>query len=149
MPALSISALINSVITFWQQIGMTFDVTTMNLPTKVNNVITGMVYLFDYILKLLPAVPDFDLRGNLVILSVGVPIVIDLIFVWFLNPLWETVLHIVGVIACFLFTYSISTAAFGKMETFHIIALSISAVFLVVRVILFIVFKKPKKMTQI
>ena len=145
MPAFSFPALFNSVITFWQQIGEAYDVLAIPLPSSVQNVVTGMLYLFQYIINLIPSFPDFDTRGQMVILSIGVPIIIDLIFVWFMNPIYKTIAHLIDIVASFLAAYSIAVAAFGAMSLFHKIALSVALVYLAAHLVLVVVFRNKQK----
>ena len=115
MRTASLSSVIVSLITYLQNIGISVDMPTITLPEKMVQWLGFMKRFFQIFMSFVPNVPEFDVRAQLVVLSFGIPFILDVVFVWFVNPIYKTIFHILDLIAIFIFTYAAATAIFSKI----------------------------------
>jgi len=109
MVSFSLSQIAVSFINFWQNIGITINFPHISMPgwlrialTFVQNFINIVVF------TIIPKIPNFDSRTQLVILSLGIPFLLDVCIMWFVNPLSQTILHILDLASAYICAYIIS-----------------------------------------
>lgn len=103
---------ITSLINYAQNLALTLDQSSMTIPPKLKNVFLFFTHFLSYILAILPKVPDFDNRVMLVMLCVGVPLLLNIFFVWFSMKILETIFHIIDIAAAFFFAFSVVRMAY-------------------------------------
>lgn len=136
MSCISVTSIINSMITFWQKLGVTSGVSSFPLPGKVREFLELAENFFQTIVSILPSVPNLDARGILVCMSFGIPFIIDFIICWFIMRFYEALLHIFDIIASIALAFSVATLIFAKMSFILWMILVISATYLGIRVII-------------
>lgn len=141
----SIAAVVQTCITFWQQIGTTIDLNILNMPGDVSKIVTWIRDLLEILVRLLPSIPNFDTRGMLVIISFGVPLAIDLASVWFVKPLFLAILHLIDIFALVIWAYSLTVAVFGAFDLLYIVLFAATLVYILIRFFIYLVFMKKKK----
>ena len=145
MSAVSISSIISSLIGFWQKLGVATDSYPLNLPQGLIDFMNAAKKLFTYLLSLIPSFPDFDERGILVLTSFGLPLIIDLIFCWFMLHFWESVIHILDIIATVCCFYGLGTLILSTRDTTTLILFLAGLLFLITHILFTLVCRRRKK----
>ena len=86
-----ISSAISSIFTYFQSLGSTISINPDNMPPTLKNVAYFFSNLLNTLRDFFPIIPSFDCRFQLALLSIGIPIFLDIIFVWILSPLLDIV----------------------------------------------------------
>ncbi|OHT13573.1 hypothetical protein TRFO_03330 [Tritrichomonas foetus] len=135
MGAASWGSVISSLITYMQRLGINVSLDSVPLPDKMKEII-GTIYLFyQKIQDSIPQFPDFDLRSQLMVLALGIPFVLDVIFVWFINPISVTMTHVLDLIAFGVGTFFITASIIGGWNLTNISIICVCVVFIVLKVI--------------
>lgn len=105
MPSFSVSSLLTSLITFWQNIAIALKFPRLNVPPWLAFLAEKVILTFEGIKNLIPKLPDFDLRANLVFMGLGIPLLLDVLTLFFALPLFRAITHILDLAAGFGVTY--------------------------------------------
>lgn len=89
--------------------------------------------LFDTFVSLIPDMPSLDIRSRMALLSLGVPLVLDVLFIWFLRPFWLILIHMFDYIFIFGLGYSISVLVMGQIGTTIIMVFVLCVLYLGLR----------------
>jgi len=130
MKSLSLSTFFVSIITYSQNIGISMDMPSVKLPAKVVSFFTSFKKFFIVFMGMIPDIPSFDNRAQLVILSLGIPFILDVIFVWFVSPLVRTIFHIIDLVCIFIFTYVCAISMFEGVTDLTYSAIPITMLYL-------------------
>lgn len=136
MPGVSITTSIVSLFTYVQNLGATVNLPKFELPesfVKVINIFTKFLFL---VLNYLPRLPAFDIRSQLALLSLGIPLLLDIVFIWFVNPLMDTIVHLVDIIVITLVTDMIVEAIIIGMSKGKTYVIALGGIYLVFRLLL-------------
>lgn len=141
----AISSAIISLFTYFQNIGITIDFPNIPLPPEMKKILSSIKNFLGTIQQLIPKIPAFDIRCQLVIMALGIPCVLDIFFVWFIQPFLTTLFHIIDIaalIACALFlTMCLST---NNFQIVSIVIAAITGIYLLVRIIYICCCKKKQ-----
>lgn len=86
------------------------------MPAPIKKCFTILQTFYnDIIFNVVPEIPKFDYRAKLVILSLGLTLVLDIAIMWFVNPIWQTFLHVGDMAAFGILGYFLT---YGLMEKF-------------------------------
>jgi hypothetical protein len=110
MVSVSISSLVTSFITFWQNIAISIDFPDIGIPDWLRNCINFVKSLIFSLFSFFPSLPQFDLRFQMIIIGLGIPILLDVCAIWFFGSLFRTIVHIIDLVAIGGITYSFSSA---------------------------------------
>ena len=137
----AISSVISSIINFWQNCVLNINLPDISVPEWLKNIIGYIMYFFSYMLSLLPALPDFDIRATLVITALGIPFILDIFTVWFTNPILKTIAHIIDLAAAFFLAFFVVDGCYTKFETTTLIFIVLAGAWLIGH---FIYYRKHK-----
>ena len=136
MPGLSLTNSIVSIFTYVQNLGATVNLPKFELPetfVKAINVFSKFLFL---IVNYLPKIPAYDVRAQLVFLSLGIPLILDILFIWFVNPLINTIIHLLDILSLVMCTFMVTEAIIIGLSKGKIYVIALGCVYLVVRLIL-------------
>lgn len=134
MPMISFSGIIMSCATFWQNIGISISFPEVPVPDSIKRIFTILQNFYnDILFNLIPKIPKFDKRAQLVILSLGLTIVLDVAIMWFVNPVWQTFIHLGDMVAFGVLGYFMTTGLMLSFDTVSYIAIGVSVAWLLVR----------------
>ncbi|EAY01011.1 hypothetical protein TVAG_154810 [Trichomonas vaginalis G3] len=102
---------------------------------------------FKYLWQLIPKVPTFDIRTSLVLMSIGIPFLLDILTVFFALPIFKAIFHILDLGAAFGISYLATLMLIPpKVNTFYILGIVLLSAYLIGRV-LFHFFRKKEDFT--
>ena len=138
MGAVSYSSIIVTIFSYVQRLGVTSNLPGIKIPESIQNVLIVCVNFFNTIEAAFPDVPDFDFRSQLVLLAVGVPVLLDIIFVWFISPFYDVVLHVLDLLGVGCFFYCIVTGIIIGFDSVTITWSVVSLIYIISRIVLII-----------
>ena len=139
MPTISLSQIFVSFITFWQNLGVTVEFPELHLPEPVQKAIGFFKNFFNIVFfTIIPNIPKFDLRTQLIILACGIPFILDICIMWFVNPLIHTICHIFDIVALFLIGYDLCSFLFPPVVSLVFLILGgVGVLWILIRFIYF------------
>ena len=132
--ASSIASAIVQIFNYMQNMGATVNLPKFNIPEEVSNVITIFTRFLHAILNFIPGLPPIDVRAQLAILSLGVPLFLDIIFVWFVNPFFQVLSHLLDLVILFLFSMSVTQGIIISWSFGKYLCIGLSLVYLILRI---------------
>lgn len=106
--ASSLAQSVVSLFTYLQNLGAASELPTYEIPEQLQGVVNFLTKFLFNIIQFIPKIPAFDVRAQLIILSLGIPLVLDVLFIWFINPFFDTLLHMIDIIVLIVFTMLIT-----------------------------------------
>lgn len=143
----SISSAVVSFFTYFQNLGATVDLPSVNLPSNFRNILAKIKNFINALLVLIPGLPAFDLRCEFVILCLGIPFVLDIFFFWFVSPILKTFYHILDLVAIALGVLFLVKSLKTDFTFGAIVICSICLGYLVLRVIVLIATRTKQEVT--
>lgn len=136
MGAVSYSQVIVTLFTYVQRLGIAANFPGVKIPKQLQKLLVVMVNFYNTIEASVPDVPDFDFRSQLVLLSVGIPLLLDIIFIWFIFPFYDVIMHIIDVIGLACFTYFLTTGIVVGFDSVTTTWTVVSAIYIISRIVL-------------
>lgn len=131
----SIASLITSFINFWQNIGINIELPELQVPQKIRDVLAYIKNFITNIMALIPRMPKFDMRATIVLLALGVPFILDVIFVWFSHSFSFTLFHVFDLVALATLAFFVTNIFIMKATVVHYIAIGICGLYLLIHLI--------------
>ena len=128
----AVSSSLTMIINFWQNINLNLNIPYFQAPEWLKSVLNCFNDLFFFLAVLFEKIPKFDIRAQLVLLSIGMPLILDVI-TWFASSLRENIFHIVDIAAFGIFTYFLANGIAGSFELLNIFACIALSIVIAVR----------------
>lgn len=128
-------SVLSTLVSYLQKLGLTVSLDGLNLPPKLKEVLVSIYLFYEKIQNAIPQMPDFDLRSQLMVLALAIPFVLDVLLVWFINPIGVTMTHVLDLIAFGVGTYFLTSSIIGSWSLFNISIIAICVVFIILRII--------------
>ena len=144
----NLNSLVQSVvsfITYLQNLSATMNVPSIDLPDGLRKVITSVSRFLDRVLELIPLLPAFDVRAQIAIIALGLPFLLDIIFVWFVSPFFDTVFHLVDILTIIVGTMILTESIIeSRWSIGSVLVVSVACLYLVLRLIVKCIRRKKK-----
>ncbi|KAK8837718.1 hypothetical protein M9Y10_036253 [Tritrichomonas musculus] len=128
-------SVLSTLVSYLQKLGLTVSLDGLNIPPKLKEVLVSIYLFYEKIQNAIPQLPDFDLRSQLMVLALAIPFLLDVLLVWFINPIGVTMTHVLDLIAFGVGTYFITSSIIGSWSLFNISIIAICVVFIALRII--------------
>ncbi|OHT00955.1 hypothetical protein TRFO_32160 [Tritrichomonas foetus] len=128
-------SVLSTLVTYLQRLGINVSLDSIPLPDKMKEIISSVYMFYETVQSAIPSLPDFDLRSQLMVLALAIPFVLDVVFVWFINPIGVTLTHVLDLVAFGVGTYFITSSIIGNWTLINISIIAICAVFIVLRIV--------------
>jgi hypothetical protein len=148
MGAVSVSSVIVTIFSYIQRLGIAAKLPGINLPESIKNVLVVFVNFYNTLESSFPDIPDLDFRSQLVLLAVGVPVLLDIIFVWFIYPIYDVVMHILDMIGIGAFAYFLTSGIVLGFNSVITVWTVVTAIYIISRVVLMF-YGKSKTIDQL
>ena len=136
---------VTSFVTYLQNLSATIDVENVDLPEGIRKAVTSFSHFLDRILKIIPLIPAFDVRAQLVIIAICLPFILDVMFVWFVAPFFDTVFHLVDILTIIVGTMIITESVIEGHWSFGAkLVCALAITYLVLRLIVKLIRRKKK-----
>ncbi|OHS95880.1 hypothetical protein TRFO_10291 [Tritrichomonas foetus] len=135
------SAIASSIVqlfNYLQNLGATVNLPKFEMPEQVGKVISIFTKFLHTLLNLIPKIPAFDVRAQLVILALGIPLVLDIFFIWFVNPLQKTLSHIFDLLILVVFSMSVTQGLLQSWTKGKTVCSIMTAAYVVLRGLYFL-----------
>ena len=106
-----------SVITFLQNLGASANLPNVELPQEMRNIFQYVSKFLDTVLTIIPKIPAFDVRAQLMILCLAIPLVLDIVFVWFVSPFFDVLFHVFDLVTVVIVTMMITESIIQNLWT--------------------------------
>lgn len=136
MGAVSYSQVIVTLFTYVQRLGIASSFPGIKIPSQLQKFLVLLVNFYNTIEASVPDVPDFDFRSQLVLLSVGIPLLLDIIFIWFIFPFYDVIMHVIDVVGLGCFTYFLTTGIVVSFDSVTTTWTIVTAVYILSRIVL-------------
>lgn len=136
-------SVITTIITYLQKIGINCSMDSLNLPPELKRIVSFAYKFYEEVENIIGSLPDFDLRSQLMVLSLALPFVLDVFLVWFINPIGLTLTHVLDLVSFGVGTYFLVTSIIDTFSFLNICIFGVCAIFIILR-ILFTFLTKPK-----
>lgn len=128
-------SVISTFVNYLQKIGINVSMNNLPLPPSMVKILSSIYMFYERVQEAIPQMPDFDLRSQLMVLALAIPFVLDVLFVWFINPIGVTMTHLLDLIAFGVGTYFLTSSFIGEWSLINISLIAICAVFILLRTI--------------
>jgi hypothetical protein len=98
---------IRSFFDYLQNLSVTVNLPDIHFPAVIRNFFEWVNQFLRFIFMLLPGIPPFDLRAQLVIVSFILPLILSITFVWFVTPFRNSVSQIVDIAVAIALSMSV------------------------------------------
>ena len=136
MGAVSYSSVIVTLFSYVQRLGIAANLPGIKMPDSIKNILIVCVNFYNTLEASFPDIPDFDFRSQLVLLSVGVPVLLDIIFVWFIFPFYDVAMHILDMIGMGGFAYFLTSGIVVGFDSVTTTWTIVAAIYIISRVVL-------------
>lgn len=140
----SISTVFVSIFTYLQNLGSTINLPNFDFPPKVVEIYTSFLVFVKRIIALIPNLPDFDIRAQLMLLSLGIPILLDIVCVWFINPFRSVFFHLLDIAVTICGVSTLVRAILNSFTFGSKVLIILAVVYAFMRIIISIVRSKKK-----
>jgi hypothetical protein len=141
------NAILQALITFvsyLQNLGATINLPDIKMPDELRNVFQYVTKFIDLVLSIIPNMPAFDVRAQLVIMSFLLPFILDAAFVWFVTPFMRVIIQMLDVITAAVTAMVIAASAVDHWTIATQIATVGGILYFLLRIIV-ILFKRRRK----
>lgn len=144
-------ALLQSIVMFFsyfQNFSLTTDLKFVQIPESLKHFFQIFTKFLLVIINYLNKVPKFDIRIQLIFISLGIPFILDIIFNWFVLPFSKIINHILDLIVIIFTTINVVEGIILNFSKGNIIVIILGLVYLIFRVFLIIIkkfFSKRRK----
>ncbi|OHS93594.1 hypothetical protein TRFO_40135 [Tritrichomonas foetus] len=141
---------ITSFFSYFQNLGSMSDVPEVPLPEEVKNALTSISQFIAAIQRWIPVLPNFDVRAQLVIVSLFIPVLLNLLLVWAIFSTKTFFLQIIDVGACGTLTYFLADSIMHKKwPTLNLIIIGGTGFIILARLIYFFIWDKRPKQSKV
>ncbi|OHT01506.1 hypothetical protein TRFO_31656 [Tritrichomonas foetus] len=133
---MSVSSTVVSFFTYFQNIGCTISLPSIEVPEQMRVFLDCVRNFLAFIQSMIPAIPPFDLRMQLVIMTVGFPLILDILFVWFVQPLLTTIFHVIDLGAMFCLFMFLSQGILDRWSVINYIVVVFTSIWTLIRLIM-------------
>ena len=140
---MSISSAVVSFFSYFQNISVNIKLPHINFPPWFLTILKGVNDFISIIQYYILQIPPFDMRTRLILMSVIIPLFLDIFFIWFVQPLFKTLLNVLDTLCVFAF---FGLCAYGNIVHWSravIILVCAFGLYLIIRLIF--VFKKREQ----
>ena len=89
---MSVSSAIVSFFSYFQNLSVNIKLPHITFPSWFTDLLDGINNFIAKIQTYMLQVPAFDMRTQLVLMSVAIPLLLDIIFIWFVQPFHQNIL---------------------------------------------------------
>lgn len=139
---MSISSAVMSFFSYFQNLGCQLSLPQVQMPDKFVEIIETVKNFLRTLQLLIPQIPQFDVRTQMIIMAVVIPLVLDMFFVWFVQPISTTLLHVFDLACIVTFFIFLALSFLGEFETYKTIILLVLGVIILIRFIYLICKKR-------
>lgn len=141
MPSIINPSTLASIIKYIQSVAMTLGIPANSLPEKLANFANSINNFFNKIWEYIPHLPDFDVRVRIIVLSFGIPVLLDLMFAWFTSSLIDNIFHLFDIAASFALLFEIGYVVMSKGDTtiFVFILIPVCIIYFIFRIVRFFI----------
>ena len=129
------SSVISTIISYLQKLGVTVSLDDTNLPDDMKNIISTVYQFFKRVQSWIPLIPDFDLRAQLMLLALTLPFLLDIVFVWFINTISFTIMHLLDLVAFGVGTFFLTYSIIAGWSFANISIMVVCFVFILLRIV--------------
>lgn len=141
---MSISSAVVSFFTYFQNLSVNIKLPHINFPPwflailkVVNDFVAKIQY---YTLQ----IPPFDMRTQLILASVILPFLLEIVFVWLVQPLLLTLLSIIDILSIFALFFLLAYAFTVHWNAVVSVLISVLLLYFIIRIIIKIKKRRPK-----
>ncbi|OHS95934.1 hypothetical protein TRFO_37926 [Tritrichomonas foetus] len=132
---MSISSTVVSFFSYFQNIGCTITLPSLDIPPEMMKILNAVRNFLATIQDLFPQLPQFDIRAQLIIIAVAIPLVLDIVFVWFVQKLSSILLHIFDIICIAGFAFCLANGVLGGFTAYTYALVPVTGLYILVRII--------------
>jgi hypothetical protein len=137
MPDMSVVVVaVMSVITYLQNLGATLNLPKIDLPEEARQIFQYVTKFLDILLRLIPALPAFDLRAQLVIIAFLLPLLLTIVFVWFVTPFIQVIRQTLDILVVAMTSMCVAAGFLGEWSTGKRLASVGGGLYLLLRLLL-------------
>jgi len=129
-----------------QNLGCIASTADTNIPPKIKDILLTFSSFLEKIVVLIPNVPQIDIRSQLILEAIALPMILDILFEWFLMPFITALIHTIDLISMFFLAYFGFSFYEGGRNVLSIIIVAVTGVYILGRLIYLFFIKKKQKM---
>ena len=133
---MSISSAVVSFFSYFQNLSVNIKLPHIEFPSWFTELLESINDFIAKIQAYLLEIPPFDMRTQLVLMSVIIPLLLDILFVWFVQPFLLTLFDILDIASMFVILF---LCAYGYIVHWSLavkILIAVFAIYLLVRIFL-------------
>jgi len=132
----AISNLITSICSYFQNLGATISASNLNVPPQLKKIMNSVTQFLNTLEALIPSIPAFDIRAQLVIMAIGIPFILDVIFVWFVSPFGQVISHLIDIAVVGVGTFYLTQSLIFQWTQGTSVIVLISCIYLGIRIMM-------------
>jgi hypothetical protein len=129
------AAAVQSLIGYFQNMGCTISLPNIPIDDNIKAVLLFASRFVEVLTKYLPGVPNFDLRCQLIILGIGLPLIIDILVTGYFQKPLQSCFHVLDLVAAMVVAIFVSMGTISGSYSALKIVLVIVGIYVVIRVI--------------
>lgn len=138
MGAKSILPAAQSFLSYIQQLNLNTQSSDLPVPSWLQAILNLFTNIAVFLSEVFSGFPDFDIRFLFIIQAVLIPLILDVIFLWFITPIGILIMDIIDLVVAFILSFSIYTLGFGESNLLYIIGILVPVLWIISRLIFFL-----------